>query len=100
MVCSTSALRTYQGPVAVHSVEISVADTRVLDVDKNLIRAWLLHWNLLVLDGSTSLLNDLRPLLGRNGTHVDVSKLLNMLFVFTEPSECIDSSRMMLKCLS
>ena len=37
-----------QRPVTVHGVEISVADTRVLDVDKNLI--WTTFWdgNLLV----------------------------------------------------
>jgi len=40
----------------------SVADTRVLDVDENLIWAGLLHGNLLVLDGTTSLFNDTSPL--------------------------------------
>lgn len=69
MVCSTSALRTYQGPVAVHSVEISVADTRVLDVDKNLIWAGLLYGNLFVVDGPTGLLDDLCPLLLWNFWH-------------------------------
>jgi hypothetical protein len=53
-----------QWPVTVHGVQISVAHTGVLDVDKNLIWAWLLNWNLLVLDWSAGLLNDLRPLLG------------------------------------
>jgi hypothetical protein len=62
---------TYKRPVTVDGVQISMADTRVFDVDKNLIRTWLLDRNLLVLDGAASLLNDLRPLLGRKGTHFD-----------------------------
>jgi hypothetical protein len=37
-----------QWPVTVHGVEISVADTRVLDVDENLIWTGLLDWNFLV----------------------------------------------------
>jgi hypothetical protein len=53
-----------------------VADTRVLDVDKNLIWARLLNRNSLVVDGASSLLDDLRPLLGRNGTHVGDLKLI------------------------
>ena len=48
-----------------------MANTRVLDVDENLIRTRLLYGDLLVVDGATSLLDDLRPLLGRNRTHVD-----------------------------
>lgn len=59
----------YQGPVAVHSVEIGMADTRVLDIDQNLIGTGLLNWNLLVLDWTASLLNDLRPLLLGNVAH-------------------------------
>jgi hypothetical protein len=62
---------TYKRPVTVDGVQISMADTRVFDVDKNLIRTWLLDRNLLVLDGAASLLNDLRPLLGRKRTHFD-----------------------------
>lgn len=62
---------TNQRPVAIDGVEISVADTRVLDVDQNLVGARLLDWNLLVLDGTAGLLNDLRPLLGGNVAHVD-----------------------------
>jgi hypothetical protein len=61
----------YQGPVAIHGVEISVADTRVLDVDENFIWAGLLNGNLLVLDGTTGLLDDLRPLLLWDFWHVD-----------------------------
>jgi hypothetical protein len=48
-----------------------VAHTRELDVDENLVRSWLLDGNLLVVDGTTGLLDDLRPLLGWNGTHVE-----------------------------
>jgi hypothetical protein len=40
-----------QRPVTHHGVEIGVADTRVLDVDENLIWTGLLDWNLLVHDG-------------------------------------------------
>ena len=39
-----------QWPIAVHSVEICVADTRELNVDKYLIWAWLLDGDLLVLN--------------------------------------------------
>lgn len=62
---------SHQRPVTIHSVKVSVANTTVLDVDKNLIRARLLDGNLLVLDGSTGLVNDLRPLLLGNFRHVD-----------------------------
>jgi hypothetical protein len=44
-----------QWPVAVDGVEIGVADTRVLDVDENLIWAGLLNWDLLVDDSCGSL---------------------------------------------
>ena len=59
-------------PVSVHGVKISVADTRELDVDENFIRARLRNRDLLVLDWSAGLLNDLGPLLlwdlrGRHG---------------------------------
>jgi len=37
-----------QWPVTIDGVEIRVADTGVLDVDENLIRAWLLNWDLLI----------------------------------------------------
>lgn len=40
-----------------------MADTRVLDVDENLIWARLLYGDLLVVDRTTGLLDDLRPLL-------------------------------------
>jgi hypothetical protein len=72
----------WQGPVSVDSVEISVTDTRVLDVNENLVWAGLLHWDLLVDDSygkltslrkwhygikvaltSSSLLDNLGPLL-------------------------------------
>ena len=78
MARSTSQLQTYQGPIAVHSVEISVADTRVLDVDKNLIWAGLLNGNLLVVDGPTGLLDDLCPLLLWNFWHYDNVKFENL----------------------
>lgn len=39
-----------QWPVTVDGVEISVADTRVLDVDENLIWSRLLDWDPLVDD--------------------------------------------------
>jgi hypothetical protein len=51
-------------------VQVSVADARVLDVDENLIGAGLLYGDLLVLDGASGLLDDLRPLLLGNGRHV------------------------------
>lgn len=50
-------------PVTVDGVEVRVADTRVLDVDQDLVWAWLLDWDLLVLDWSSGLFNDLSPLL-------------------------------------
>jgi len=52
-----------QRPVSVHGMKISVAHSRELDVDQDLIWAWLLHGYLLVLDWSPCLLDDLRPLL-------------------------------------
>jgi hypothetical protein len=38
----------WQWPVAIDGMEISVADARVLDIDKNLIWARLWNWDLLV----------------------------------------------------
>ena len=61
----------HQWPVTIHSVKISVAHTTVLDVDENLIRAGFLDGNLLVVDGSAGLLDDLRPLLLGNFAHID-----------------------------
>jgi hypothetical protein len=52
----------WEGPVTVQCVEICVADTSVLDVDENLIRARLGNGNLLVLEWAASLLDDLSPL--------------------------------------
>jgi hypothetical protein len=49
-------------PVTVQGVEIGVTDTRVFDVDENLVWSWLLDGDLLVIDGSSSLLDDLCPL--------------------------------------
>jgi len=68
-----------KGPVTHDSVEIGVADTRVLDVDEDLIGTGLLDGNLLVDNGTTSLLDDLRPLNGRDlgghfGSWLGVSK--------------------------
>jgi hypothetical protein len=52
----------WEGPIAVQCVEICVADTSVLDVDENLVRARLGDGNLLVLEWTASLLDDLSPL--------------------------------------
>lgn len=52
----------WQRPVAVQSVQVSVTYARELDVDQDLVRAGLLHRDLLVLDWTTRLLDDLRPL--------------------------------------
>ena len=46
-------------PVAIDGVEIGVADTGVLDVDEDFVWAWLGDWDLLVLDWTAGLLNDL-----------------------------------------
>lgn len=51
------------GPVTINSVEICVAHTREFDVHEHFIWTWLLNWNLLELDWSAGLLDDLRPLL-------------------------------------
>lgn len=53
----------WEWPVAIDGVQVGVADTRELDVDQDLVWTGLLHWNLLVLDWSSSLFNDLSPLL-------------------------------------
>lgn len=53
----------HQRPISLPCVEIGVADTRVLDVNENLIRTRLRDRYLLVLDFTTGLLNDLSPLL-------------------------------------
>jgi len=66
----------YQRPVAIDGVEIGVTDARVLDVDEDLIWARLLDWDLLVFYGTAGLVDDLRPLLFRNGTHCDDLSLL------------------------
>lgn len=62
-----------QWPVAVDGVQVGVADSRVLDVDEDLVRGGLGDGNLLVLDGAAGLLNDLGPLLGGDlgGRHCD-----------------------------
>lgn len=52
-------------------MEISVTDTGVLDVDQDFIWTWLLNGNLLVFNGSASLLDDLRPLLLGDLRHGD-----------------------------
>jgi hypothetical protein len=53
----------WQGPVTVDSVEISVANARVLDVDENFIWAGLCNWDLLVDDSYDELepLRSLKP---------------------------------------
>lgn len=57
-------------PVAIDGVQVGVTDTGVLDVDENFVRTGLLDRDLLVLDWSTGLLNDLCPLhLGNLGCH-------------------------------
>lgn len=53
----------WEWPVTVDGVEVSVAHAGKLDVNKDLVWTWLLDWNLLVLDWSTGLLDDHRPLL-------------------------------------
>ena len=52
----------WQRPVAVQSVQVGVAYAREFDVDQDLVRAGLLHGDLLVLDRAARLLDDLRPL--------------------------------------
>jgi len=52
----------WKRPVTIDGMQVGVADTRVLDVDEDLIWAWLLDWDLLVDDWTTGLLDDLRPL--------------------------------------
>jgi hypothetical protein len=37
-----------QRPISIYRVKICVANTRVFDVDENLIWTWLLNWNLLI----------------------------------------------------
>ena len=51
-----------QRPVAVQSVQVSVTYARELDVDQDFVWARLLHGDLLVLDWTARLLEDLRPL--------------------------------------
>jgi hypothetical protein len=46
-------------PVTVHGVKVSVADTRELDVDENLIWTGLWHWDILVDNLATTLLQHL-----------------------------------------
>lgn len=62
----------WEWPVAVHGVQVSVAYTRVLDVDEDLIWAWLLDWDGLVFDWASGLLDDHSLLLGGDlrGGHV------------------------------
>lgn len=67
-------IMAYQWPVAVDSVKICVAYTRILDVDEDLIRAGFLDGDLLELDGTAGLLDDLCPLLGWDGSHCDAMK--------------------------
>lgn len=62
---------SYQWPVSIDGVEISMADTRVLDIDEDFIMTWLLYWDLLILHWSTCLLDNLRPLLVWNLRHVE-----------------------------
>jgi hypothetical protein len=52
-----------EGPVTLPGMEISVADTGELDVDEDLIGTGLLDGNLLVLDRTGGLLENLSPLL-------------------------------------
>lgn len=41
----------WQGPITIHSVKISMANTRVFNVDEDLVWAGLLYWDFLVDDG-------------------------------------------------
>ena len=52
----------WKWPVSIHSVQVGVTYTGILDIDENLIWSWLLDGNLLVLNRTASLLNDLGPL--------------------------------------
>jgi len=63
-----------QRPVALHGVQVGVADARVLDVDEHLIGAGLADGDLLVDEGAAALLDDLGPLgLGDDGSSHGVS---------------------------
>jgi hypothetical protein len=62
-------VEAHERPVAIHGMEISVADTRVLDVDEDFVRGWLLDGDLLIVDGAAGLLDNLRPLLLGNFWH-------------------------------
>ena len=70
---SSTLVATHKGkfgrerPVAFQGVKVSVADTGVFDIDEDLIWAWLLDRDLLVLDWTAGLLDDLGPLLLGNG---------------------------------
>ena len=69
----------WQWPVSIDGMQIGVADARVLDVDEDLVWTWLLDGDLLVLDWSTSLLDDLGPLSRWNVRHGGGYVLLNRL---------------------
>lgn len=49
-----------QWPISIHGVKVGVAHTGVFDVDEDFIWARLRYWNLLVVDGSTGLLDNLQ----------------------------------------
>lgn len=53
-------------PVTVDGVQIGVADARVLDVDEDFLWAGFCDGDLLVLQRAADLVDDLRPLLGRD----------------------------------
>lgn len=61
-----------QWPVSILSMEIGVADSRVLDVDQDFIWTWNWNWHLLILEIAAGLVEDLRPLLLR-----DLAEIIN-----------------------
>lgn len=61
----------WEWPVAIQSVQVSVADTAVFDIDEDFIGARLWDWDLFVGGWSTLLFDDLGPLLVGDGRHFD-----------------------------
>ena len=56
-----------QRPIALHGMQVCVADSRVLDVDEHFVGTGLLDGNLLVFDGTAGFLDHAGPLLGGDG---------------------------------
>ena len=51
LMAANEGLLRFQWPVPVKSMQVCVADTGVLDVDKNFIWSRLLHWYFLIDEG-------------------------------------------------